>query len=157
MLCKEELLEKYESLRKYWLEEAPSNLFNGSELDFMNQYNIDIESELINRSERYSAIKHIGNIIYNYKDYEKRINKFVNRLQDKWYRLWEKSFARIEKESCHWKREDFESREAYKEYLEDDIAYPYGWNSDAAYDALVIENILGDITKITNEHYELSF
>ena len=45
----------------------------------------------------------------------------------------------------------------YKEYLEDDVGYAYGWNSDNAYAAAVIENQLGDISKITEEYYELSY
>lgn len=157
MLTKEELLKNYEELKNYWLEEGTKEIFESSKVDFMKEFNIDIDQELISASDRYLAIRHVGDIINNYKDYEERINKFVSSLQDKWSRLWEKSFARIEKEACHWKREGFDSKAAYKEYLEDDIGYPYGWNSDNAYDAAVIENQLGDISKITDEYYELIY
>ena len=157
MLTKKELLKNYEDLKNYWLEDGANEIFGKSKVDFMKEFKIDIDQELIRESDRYWAIRHIGYIIYNYKDYEERINKFVGKLQYNWARLWEKSFARIGKEACHWKREGYESKEAYKEYLEDDVGYAYGWNSDNAYAAAVIENQLGDISKITEEYYELSY
>ena len=157
MLTKKELLKNYEELKNYWLEEGAKEIFDPSKVDFMKEFNIDIDKELINNSERYWAIRHVGDIINNYKDYEERINKFVSNLQEKWWKIWNKSFQRIEKEACHWKREGFESKEAYKEYLADDVGYDYGWNSDNAYYACVIENQLGDISKITGEYYELSY
>lgn len=157
MLIKEELLKNYEELKNYWLSEGADEILESGEADFIKKYNLDIETALMRKSERYWAIRQIGDIIYNYKDYEERINKFVGRLQNKWGEIWYKSFQRIEKEACHWKREGFESKAAYKEYLEDDISYPYGWNSDNVYAAAVIENQLGDISKITGEYYELSY
>lgn len=157
MLTKKELLKNYEELKNYWLEEGTKELFESSKLDFMKRFKIDIDQELIDTSDRYWAIRHVGDIINNYKDYEERINKFVGKLQDKWSRLWEKSFARIGKEACHWKREGFESKAAYKEYLDDEVGYIYGWNSDNAYEASTIENQLGDISKITGEYYELYY
>ena len=157
MLTKKELLKNYEELKNYWLEEGAKEVFDPSKVRFMKEFKIDIDKELINNSDRYWAIRHVGDIINNYKDYEERINKFVGRLQDKWWKLWNKSFQRIEKEACHWKREGFESKEAYKEYLADDVGYAYGWNSDNSYYACVIENQLGDISKITGEYYELSY
>ena len=157
MLTKKELLKNYEDLKNYWLEEGAEEVFDPSKVKFMKEFKIDIDKELINKSDRYWAIRHVGDIINNYKDYEERINKFVGSLQEKWWKLWNKSFQRIEKEACHWKREGFESKEAYKEYLSDDVGYAYGWNSDNAYEAAVIENQLGDISKITEEYYELSY
>lgn len=157
MLTKEELLKNYEDLKNYWLEDGAEEIFDPSKVRFMKEFKIDIDKELIRESERYWAIRYIGDIINNYKDYEERINKFVGSLQYKWGEIWYKSFKRIEKEACHWKREGFESKAAYKEYLEDDVSYPYGWNSDNAYAAAVIENQLGDISKITGEYYELSY
>ena len=157
MLTKKELLKNYEDLKNYWLEDGAKEIFGKSKVDFMKEFKIDIDKELIDNSERYWAIRHVGYIINNYKDYEERINKFVGNLQDKWWKLWNKSFQRIEKEACHWKREGFESKEAYKEYLADDVSYAYGWDSDNAYYACVIENQLGDISKITEEYYELSY
>ena len=157
MLNREELIKNYEDLKNYWLEEGVEEIFDPAKVKFMKEFKIDIDQELICKSDRYWAIRHIGDIINNYKDYEERINKFVGKLQYNWARLWEKSFARIEKEACHWKREGFESKAAYKEYLEDDVGYAYGWNSDNAYAAAVIENQLGDISKITEEYYELYY
>ena len=155
MLSKEQLLENYEKLRTYWLENAPNELFGASQVAFMKQWKIDIEEALVEKSERYWAIKQIGYILYNYKDYENRINKFVSKLANNWEKIWLRSFARIDKEACHWKREGYESKEAYRDYLNDDVSYPYGWNSSNAYDASVIENQLGDISKITDEPYDL--
>ena len=155
MLTKEELLKNYEELKNYWLSEGAEYLFGKSKVDFMKEFKIDIDQELISKSDRYWAIKHIGYIIYNYKDYEERINKFVGKLQEKWWKLWNRSFQRIEKEACHWKREGFESKEAYKEYLDETICDIYDWNSKNAYEASIIENQLGDISKITEEYYEL--
>ena len=157
MLNKEELLKNYEDLKNYWLEEGAKEIFAPSKVKFMKEFNIDIDQELIDNSDRYFVIKKIGYIIYNYKDYEERINKFVGKLQEKWGKIWYKSFQRIEKEACHWKREGFESKAEYKEYLEDEIGNPYGWNSNNSYYACVIENQLGDISKITGEYYELSY
>ena len=157
MLTKKELLKNYEDLKNYWLEEGVKEIFDPSKVNFMKEFKIDIDKELIDKSDRYWAIRKVGDIINNYKDYEKRINKFVGRLQYNWARPWEKSVARIEKEACHWKREGFESKAAYKEYLADDVGYAYGWNSDNAYAAAVIENQLGDISKITEEYYELNY
>ena len=157
MLTKEELLKNYEELKNYWLSKGAEYLFGRSKVDFMKEYNIDIDQELIRKSDRYWAIRHVGYIINNYKDYEKRINKFVGNLQGKWWNIWNKSFQRIEKEACHWKREGFESKEDYKEYLHDTIGDPGYWNSDKACEASTIENQLGDISKITEEYYELSY
>ena len=157
MLTKEELLKNYEALKNYWLSEGVESIFEPDEVDFLKQYNIDIDQALITESKRYWAIRHIGDIINNFKDYEERINTFVSRLQDKWWKLWNKSFQRIEKEACHWNREGFESKAAYKEYLHDEVDNIYGWNSDNAYEASTIENQLGDISKITKEYYELDY
>ena len=157
MLTKKELLKNYEDLKNYWLSEGAKEIFGASKVDFMKEFKIDIDQELTCKSDRYWAIKHIGYILNNYKDYEERINKFIGKLQGKWGNIWYKSFQRIEKEACHWKREGFESKAAYKEYLADDVGYAYGWNSDNAYAAAVIENQLGDISKITEEYYELSY
>ena len=157
MLTKKELLKNYEDLKNYWLDKGADEIFGKSKVDFMKEFKIDIDQELICKSDRYWTIRHIGDIINNYKDYEERINKFVGKLQGKWWKLWNKSFQRIEKEACHWKREGFESKAAYKEYLEDDVGYAYGWNSDNAYAAAIIENQLGDISKITEESYELYY
>ena len=157
MLTKEELLKNYENLKNYWLSEGVEALFEPEEVDFLKKYNLDIDQALLLRSKRYWAIRKVGNIINHYKDYEERINKFVGQLQYKWARLWEKSFARFEKEACHWKREGYNSKEEYKEYLDDTICDTYEWNSDNAYAASTIENQLGDISKITKEYYELSY
>lgn len=157
MLSKKELLKNYEKLKNYWLEEGADEVFKSGEVDFMKKYNIDIDQALIKESERYWAIRQIGDILYNYKDYEERINKFVGNLQGKWWNIWNKSFQRIEKEACHWNREGFESKEDYKEYLHDTISDLYYWNSDNAYEALTIENQLSDISKITDEYYELYY
>ena len=157
MLTKEELLKNYEELKNYWLSAGAEYLFGKSKVEFMKEYNIDIDKELIDNSDRYWAIKKIGYILYNYKDYEKRINKFVGNLQGKWWNIWNKSFQRIEKEACHWKREGFESKEEYKEYLHDTVCDPGYWNSDKAWEASTIENQLSDISKITEEYYELSY
>ena len=155
MLTKKELLKNYEELKNYWLEVGAKEIFDPGKVRFMKEFKIDIDKELISKSDRYWAIRYVGDIINNYKNYEERINKFVGSLQYKWAKIWEKSFARIEKEACHWKRECFESREEYKQYLEDNIGDPYGWNSDNSYYACIIENQLGDISKITEEYYEL--
>ena len=157
MLNKEELLKNYEDLKNHWLNEGVEYLFGKSKVDFMKEFKIDIDKELINNSDRYFVIKKIGYIIYNYKDYEERINKFVGSLQYKWGEIWYKSFQRIEKEACHWRREGFESKADYEEYLHDTVGDLYHWNSDNAYKANTIENQLSDISKITGEYYELSY
>ena len=157
MLTKEELLKNYENLKNYWLSEGVEEIFSPDERAFMKKYDSDIDKRLINISQRYWAIRRVGNIIKHYKDYEERINKFVSSLKDKWADLWAKSFTKFEKEACHWKREGYESKEAYKEYLDDTICDTYGWNSDNAYAASVIENQLRDISEITKEYYELSY
>ena len=154
MLNREQLLDNYNKLRNYWLENAPDELFSASKVQFMKEFNIDIEQELIDHSERYWAIAKVGEML-KCKNYEDHINKFVDKLTDKWEKIWLRSFARIEKEACHWKREGYNSKEDYKNYLNDDICYEYGWNSDNAYEAAVIENQLNDISKITDEQYDL--
>lgn len=157
MLSKEELLKNYEDLKNRWLSEGAEYLFGKSKVAFMKEFKIDIDKELIDNSDRYSVIKKIGYIIYNYKDYEERINKFVGSLQYKWGEIWYKSFQRIEKEACHWRREGFESKADYEEYLHDTVGDLYHWNSDNAYKANTIEDQLSDISKITGEYYELSY
>ena len=157
MLTKKELLKNYEDLKNYWLSEGVKEIFEPGEVDFLKKYHIDIDQALIPESKRYWAIRHIGDIINNFKDYEERINKFVSRLQDKWWKLWNKSFQRIEKEACHWNREGFESKEDYIDYLHDEVDNIYGWNSNNAYEAEVINNQLKDISKITGEYYEVYY
>ena len=157
MLSKEELLKNYESVRNHWLENAPEEVLSESTEYGIKAGLINPEKALMKESKRFALISKVGHILRDCEDYEKRINEIVGNLQGRWAMIWEKSFARIEKEACHWKREGYESREAYKEYLEDDIGYPYGWNSDNAYKASVIENQLGDISDITKEYYELYY
>lgn len=155
MLTKEELLKNYESLRKYWLENAPKKVLSEVSECKIKLGLISTEQALIKESKRFAVISKIGNILRDGEDYEARINKIVEELQGKLAKFWVKSLARIEKEACHWKREGYESREAYKEYLADTIDDSYGWNSDNSHEASVIENQLSDISDITKEYYEL--
>lgn len=155
MLTKEELLKNYESLRNHWLENAPKEVLSEESECRIKLGLISTEKALMKESKRFALISKIGNIVRDCEDYEKRIDEIVEELKDKWAEVWAKSFARIEKEACHWKREGYESKEAYKEYLDDTIGDTYDWNSYNAYKASVIENQLGDISDITKEYYEL--
>ena len=155
MLSKEELLKNYESVRNYWLEKAPKEVLSEVSNCKIKLGLISTEKALLKESKRFALISKIGHIVRDCEDYEVRINEIVGNLQGKWAEVWVKSFARIEKEACHWKREGYESKEEYKEYLNDAIDDPYGWNSDNSYEASVIENQLGDISDITKEYYEL--
>ena len=157
MLSKEELLKNYESLRKYWLEKAPKEVLSEISECKIKLGLISTEKALMKESKRFALISKIGRILRDGEDYEARINEIVDVLQGRWAMIWEKSFARFEKEACHWKREGYESKEEYKEYLDDTIADSCGWNSDNAYKASVIENQLDDISKITGEYYELYY
>ena len=153
MLSKEALLKNYESLRKYWLERAPEEVVCESTKYGIKAGLINPERALIKESKRFAMISKVGHIVRDGEDYEARINEIVDDLQERLERLYEKSFERMHKEACHWKREGYESREAYELFLKDDLDYPYGWNSDNAYPAEVITNILEDISKITCEEY----
>ena len=155
MLTKKELLKNYESLRKYWLENAPEEVLSEKSKYGIRGGFISAEKALMKESKRFALISKIGHIVRDCEDYEKRINEIVEELKDKWAKVWVKSFTKIEKEACHWKREGYGSKEEYKEYLHDEIDDFYGWNSDNAYEASVIENQLGDISDITKEYYEL--
>ena len=155
MLSKEELLKNYESVRNHWLENAPKEVLSEVSNCKIKLGLISTEKALIKESKRFALISKIGHIVRDCEDYEKRIDEIVDNLQGRWAMIWVKSFARIEKEACHWKRQGYESKEAYKEYLDDTIDDPYGWNSDNSYEASVIQNQLGDISDITKEYYEL--
>lgn len=157
MLSKEELLKNYESVRNYWLENAQEEVLPESTKYGIKAGLINPEGALIKESKRFAMISKVGHIIRDCEDYEARINEIVENLQFRWAMIWEKSFARFEKEACHWKREGYGSKEEYKEYLDDTIADTYEWNSDNAYKASVIENQLGDISDITKEYYELYY
>ena len=157
MLTKEELLKNYESLRKYWIKNAPEKVLSEPSKYGIELGLISTEKALMKESKRFALISKVGHILRDGEDYEARINEIVDDLQGRWAMIWEKSFARFEKEACHWKREGYESKEEYKEYLDDTIADLYDWNSDNAYKASVIENQLGDISKITGEYYELYY
>ena len=63
MLTKEELLKNYEELKNYWLSEGAKEIFGPSKVDFMKEFKIDIDKELISESDRYWAIRQIGDII----------------------------------------------------------------------------------------------
>lgn len=153
MLSKEELLKNYESVRNYWLEKAPEEVLSETSKCGIKLGLISTERALIKESKRFAAISKVGHIVLDGEDYEAKINEIVDNLQKRLERLYEKSFERIHKEACHWKREGYESREAYELFLKDDLDYAYGWNSDNAYPAEVIRNILDDISKITGEEY----
>ena len=129
MLNKEELLKKYEEIKK----RIP---------DYAKCY----------------TIKKIVYAINNCKDYEDKINEIVSKLEYKWTRIWEKYFERIEKEACHWKREGFESRAAYKNYL-DAIIDEYGnlMNIDELNKIYAVRDTLDIISTITREDYVLSY
>ena len=154
MLSKEELLKNYYSLRNYWLENAPKEVLSEVSECKIKLGLTTTEQALVKESKRFAAISKVGHTVRDCEDYEKRINDLTDDLQERLEKLYEKSFERVHKESCHWKREGFESKEAYKEYLKDDLDYPYGWNRDNAYPAEVIRNILDDISKITGEEYK---
>ena len=129
MLNKEELLKNYEELKKRIPEYA-----------------------------KCYTIKKIVYAINNCEDYEDKINKIVSKLEYSWTRIWEKYFERIEKETCHWKREGFESRAAYKNYL-DAITDEYGnlMNIDELNKIYAIRDTLDIISAITREDYVLSY
>ena len=157
MLSKEKLLKNYESLRKYWIKNAPEEVLSEA-----SKYGIELgllstEQALVKESERFALISKVGHIIRDGEDYEARINKIVEELKYKLADTWGKSFTRFEKEARHWKREGYESKEEYKEYLDDTICDLYDWNSKNAYEISVIENQLSDISKITEEEYELYY
>ena len=153
MLSKEKLLKNYESLRNYWLEKAPEEVLSETSKCGIKLGLISTERALIKESKRFAVISKVGHIVRDCEDYDKRINDLTEDLQKRLEKLYEKSFERMHKEACHWKREGYESREAYELFLKDDLDYPYGWNSDNAYPAEVITNILDDISQITGEEY----
>ena len=129
MLNKEELLKNYEELKKRIPEYA-----------------------------KCYTIKKIVYAINNCEDYEDKINKIVSKLEYRWTRIWEKYFERIEKETCRWKREGFESRAAYKNYL-DAITDEYSnlMNIDELNKIYAIRDTLDIISAITREDYVLSY
>ena len=129
MLNKEELLKNYEELKKRIPEYA-----------------------------KCYTIKKIVYAINNCEDYEDKINKIVSKLEYSWTRIWEKYFERIEKETCHWKREGFESRAAYKNYLYA-ITDEYSnlMNIDELNKIYAIRDTLDIISAITREDYVLSY
>ena len=129
MLNKEELLKNYEELKKRIPEYA-----------------------------KCYTIKKIVYAINNCEDYEDKINKIVSKLEYRWNRIWEKYFERIEKETCHWKREGFESRAAYKNYL-DAITDEYSnlMNIDELNKIYAIRDTLDIVSAITREDYLLSY
>ena len=129
MLNKEELLKNYEELKKRITEYA-----------------------------KCYTIKKIVYAINNCEDYEDKINKIVSKLEYRWTRIWEKYFERIEKETCRWKREGFESRAAYKNYL-DAITDEYSnlMNIDELNKIYAIRDTLDIISAITREDYVLSY
>ena len=153
MLSKKELLKNYYSLRNHWLEKAPKEVLSEVSECKIKLGLTTTEQALVKESKRFAVISKVGHIVRDCEDYEKRINDLTDDLQGRLEKLYEKSFERAHKESCHWKREGFESKEAYEEYLKDDLDYPYGWNKDNAYPAEIIRNILDDISKITGEEY----
>ena len=153
MLSKEKLLKNYYDLRNHWLEKAPEEVLSESTKYGIKAGLLNPERALVKESKRFSMISKVGHIVRDCEDYEKRINDLTEDLQKRLEKLYEKSFERVHKEACHWKREGYESREAYELFLKDDLDYVYGWNSDNAYPAEVIRNILDDISQITCEEY----
>ena len=144
MLSKEELLKNYKRLNNIWLRNAPYILLGDNRAG---------EQELVDNSERYAIIRKIGHILYHCEDYEAKINKIVDNLTYKIANIWEKSLEKTYAKSCHWKQEGFKSKEAYREYLENEMFNIYGWNSDEAYKAYDINIKLHDISIITEEDY----
>lgn len=53
----------------------------------------------------------------------KKLVQFADKLIDSWYKAAEKYFDKLDRESCHWKREGFDSREDYRDRLIN--LYPY--------------------------------
>ena len=117
--------------------------------------------ELKKRIPEYTKCYTIKKIVYainNCEDYEDKINKIVSKLEYKWHRIWERYFERIEKETCHWKREGFGSRAAYKNYL-DAITdeYSNAMNFDEVNKIYNIRDTLDIISAITREDYVLYY
>ena len=146
-LTKEQLLKNCNEIKAYWLENAPYEVFGADEAEFMKKYHIDIEEQLIKRSARFASIVKINKMLTK-PNYEELVNKYTERLSNKYDYLLNKSYAIAEKKACHWKSEDFESKEAYREYLLEDICYGYGWNNENAYEMLVIDSLIDDLNSI---------
>lgn len=129
MLTKEELLKNYEELKKRIPEYA-----------------------------KCYTIKKIVYAINNCEDYEDKINEIVGKLEYRWTRIWEKYFEKIEKETCHWKREGFKSREDYKQHLSDIVdQYSSLMDSDELNKIDNIRDTLDTISAITREDYVLYY
>jgi hypothetical protein len=112
-----------------------------------------LEDDLCRYSERYASLVKIEAIIAR-PNFDTKLHAYGDRLQAKWYRLAVKLDDYINKTSCHWRREGFDSREDYNEYLWDHYVY----DTDFGYDLSVVENLVADLyDKVLDEHYSLCY
>lgn len=111
-----------------------------------------LEDKLCGCSERYASLVKIEAIIAR-PNFDTKLHAYGYRLLAKWHRLADKRDDYINKTSCHWRREDFDSREDYKEYLWDHYVY----DTDFGYDMSVVEHLVDDLyNKVLDEDYELN-
>lgn len=153
-MTKQELQERFNAYKNYFfnglLKEAKENndytaLYYDSKDDIES-----LENWFIETSERYASLAKIGKLMHK-RDPKQAILDYAHKLSAKYDLLVDKSYNKADKESCHWKREGFNSKDEYRDYLGNEICYIYGWN-DLAYKMAVIDNLLQDIDKVLGYH-----
>lgn len=136
---------------KAWAKEAL--ITELSLKSFAFNYPEYLEDRLCGCSERYASLVKIEAIIAR-PNFDAKLHAYGDRLQTKWSRLICKLNDEITKSSCHWRREGFDSKEEYAEYLWSHSVY----DSDNGYNLSVVENLVADLyDKVLDERYELTY
>ena len=149
-MTKQELQERFNNYKNYFfyglLKEAKENMdYTALYYDSKNDLK-SLEKHFIDTSERYASLAKIGKM-FRKDDPEQEIKNYATKLNNKFDYLLDKSYDLADKESCHWKREGYKSKNDYWSYLCDEVMYIYGWN-DLAYELAVLDNLMRDIDKV---------
>jgi hypothetical protein len=117
------------------------------------QYPEMLEEDLCGVSERYASLVKIEAIIAK-PGFEAKLHAYGDKLQCKCCRLFDKLSEEIDKSSCHWKREGYDSRDEYREYLWSSTTYA----TTNGYYLNVTENLVSDLyCEVLNESFDFGY
>lgn len=139
---------------KAWAKEAVIDYHLDSyDRETVRRYPDKAEKILCRNSERYTSLVKIEAIIAE-PGFDAKLHAYGEDMRAKWYYFADKLTEEIDKSSCHWRREGFDSRNDYREYLWDDYLYvtKYGYKMS------VMENLISDLyNEVLDEAYDLYY
>ena len=148
-MTNKELVENFKKLKEY----AINSLIDDSDvLRTMRDHNNKITDDTISiysGSQRWNNLLEIGDLL-NYDNAEQLLYTHIDNLITEYNKLLDEDYNWCDKEARHWKREGYESKDNYYDYLIQDLYYAYA-DAPNCYDRAVIENFVKDTAKVLNK------